>query len=94
MNKVTGYVTAPDGTQVCPTDKCGAFCCQTSSCFPDKSGPCEFLQEDLSCYLHVHGGRSCKPRGCNDFPRNQYDVDIMNRDAKGNFRCWLKVETT
>ena len=86
---VLGYI---DGK--CPTDKCGAFCCKKASCFPDKPGPCEFLQDDLLCYLHVHGGRSCKPRGCNDYPRNQRDVDLMNErnGAVGEFRCWLRVE--
>lgn len=90
--KILGYVKDENGNLRCPTEKCKAFCCQTASCFPGKPGPCEFLQEDLKCYLHVNGGRSCKPRGCNDFPRGSYDIDLMNKNANGDFRCWLEVK--
>jgi len=75
----------------CPTEKCDAFCCKTGSLFADMPPPCTYLLENKQCWFHVKGGMGAKPYGCVQYPRSQADVDHMNRNAVGDFRCYLTV---
>jgi hypothetical protein len=41
------------------------------------------------------GGRACKPVGCADYPNNQADIDMINKQAEQNGfseRCQLRFE--
>ena len=89
--KLLGYIQE-GGRNRCPTEKCDAFCCKTASVFPDASPPCEYLTDKLSCYFQDRGGIGAKPFGCVAYPRNQADIDAMNKNAVGDFRCHLRFE--
>ena len=89
--RVLGYVWE-DGQWRCPTDKCNAFCCRTGALLPHWTPPCAFLTEGNRCWFQMKGGVGAKPFGCVTYPRSQSDVDHMNRNADGDFRCYLSVE--
>ncbi len=89
--KILGYIVE-DGKRRCPTEKCGAFCCKSASVFPDMPPPCEYLTEKLSCYFQDRGGVGAKPFSCVQYPRSQVDIDHMNKDAVGDYRCHLRFE--
>jgi hypothetical protein len=88
--RLLGYVMK-DGVPSCPTEKCDAFCCKTGALFSDMKPPCEYL-DGLQCSFHKRGGISAKPYGCVIYPTNQADIDHMNRNADGDFRCHLRFE--
>ena len=91
--QVEGYVWDDATSQWrCPTEKCQSYCCKTGSIWPKGPVPCEFLRKDLKCTFHVRGGVGAKPFGCVSYPRSQEDVDHMNKNAKGEFRCYLTVK--
>ena len=78
----------------CRTEICNAVCCRSSHFRPDRNPPCEYLTDKNSCELHDVGGPSCKPKGCYDFPRNQADIDMINKlaEQKGfKERCLLII---
>lgn len=92
--RVEGYVEDGKGGWRCPTEKCGALCCQAIPLIgPLSEAPCGFLnQQTLCCSLQERGGRSAKPVSCIVWPRTQADVDLVNaRFAEGDRRCYLKV---
>lgn len=92
--RVEGYVQDSNGEWRCPTEKCGALCCQVIPLIgPLSAAPCQFLNQDtLKCSLHERGGRASKPVSCLVWPRTQGDVDMINaRFADGERRCYLKV---
>ena len=89
--EVSGFIMDEETGQLrCPTEKCNAFCCRTGSVWPDGPVPCEFLT-DNQCAIQKRGGMGAKPFGCVSYPRSQADVDHMNRNAAGEYRCYLSV---
>lgn len=90
---ISGYIATDRGDR-CPTDICGAVCCRASHFRPDKGPPCEFLTDQLSCELHDAGGIKCKPWGCAEYPKNNADIDSINKQAEAHGfteRCQLRV---
>jgi hypothetical protein len=91
---VTGYVIE-NGIPRCPTEVCNAVCCRATHFRPDRPPPCEYLTAKNTCELHDVGGRACKPVGCADYPNNQADIDMINKQAEQNGfseRCQLRFE--
>lgn len=87
--EVTGYVNGQ-----CPTEKCGALCCQKIPWDGRMgAGPCEFLNQDtLKCKLHEARGPACKPLSCWLWPVRPGDVASINeRYADGEKRCYLDL---
>lgn len=90
-SRVTGYVWGDNGLPRCPTEICDAYCCKTGTLFPDMPPPCEYLTKARTCYFHDRGGLAAKPLGCTEYPRNQADIDHMNRNAPEGGGCVLRV---
>ena len=71
----------------CPTDICGAGCCQEDA-WTGKEGACSQLDENMLCKLESgKHGKAMKPYFCVVWPRNQQDIDTFN--AKGG-NCQLR----
>jgi hypothetical protein len=88
--EVEGYITAEDGTKSCPIDVCHSVCCKATHHIPGLAGPCSELTQGGLCGLHLSG----KPKGCSQYPRNQADIDMINKQAReAGFteRCQLRV---
>ena len=87
--RVEGYV---DGK--CPTDICNAVCCRTASLQGRVGeGPCEFLQEDNLCRLHVMSPH-CKPVSCLVWPTSPISIEQTNKIAERlglEGRCQLRM---
>lgn len=82
---VEGYI---DGR--CPTEICNAVCCRATHYIPGLPGPCSHLVNN-QCELH---GTPDKPKGCTQYPRNQADIDMINKQAEeAGFteRCQLRI---
>ena len=92
---IKGYIPAPNGGLMCDVSVCKAVCCRSGNFRPDRKPPCEYLQSDSRCELHVVGGPPCKPSGCNDYPKSQADIDGVNAGAEAagfTERCLLRFE--
>ena len=93
--KIKGYIKDINRFDVCPVDQCHAVCCRSQHFRPDKPAPCEYVQDNHLCELHVAGGPRCKPLGCVEYPRSQADIDGVNKSAEeAGFteRCMLYFE--
>lgn len=89
VTAVTGYIEQPDGSKRCPTEICNAVCCRATHYIPGLPGPCNHLVNN-QCSLHGSG----KPKGCDQYPRNQADIDMINKqaaDAGFSERCLLQI---
>lgn len=92
--EVQGYIDDGRGGKRCPVETCGAVCCRASHYLPGRKGPCELLGPDRMCIPHKLGGIKAKPWGCAEYPRNQADIDAINRQAEAagfTERCLLRV---
>lgn len=88
---VVGYVLDETLGWRCPTEVCGAVCCRATHYIPGLPGPCDHLTAGLKCSLH---GTADKPAGCQNYPRNQADIDKINEQAeRAGFseRCQLTI---
>lgn len=88
---VIGYIPNPDGGLMCNVAVCNAVCCRATHYLPGLPGPCNHLTWDNLCGLHNSG----KPAGCASYPRNQADIDMINKQAERagyTERCLLSIE--
>lgn len=91
---ITGYIIK-DGANQCPVDVCKAVCCRSTHYIAGLPGPCEKLTADFKCREHERGGIKAKPWGCAEYPRNQLDIDQINKQAENaglRERCQLRFE--
>ena len=87
---IKGYIETPNGELKCDTARCNAVCCKATNHIPGLPGPCSELTKDNLCSLHTKG----KPRGCEQYPRHQADIDHINKQAEAagfTERCLLEV---
>ena len=93
---IKGYISDENGNIRCPTEVCNAVCCRSSHFVPGIPGPCDFLNTCTNrCGLHELGGPKAKPVGCFEYPRNQADIDSINRQAEAagfTERCQLVID--